>query len=122
MSFLHPQLLWLLLAPAALVGLSVSSVFGASRAPAAYPKIPHARLGPASFVIGRSSFASPRPVVAALALALLITALARPQGGEIATPSVVRARDVLVAVDVSRSMLADDVAPSRLERDRKSVV
>jgi Ca-activated chloride channel family protein len=118
MSFLHPQLLWLLLVPAALVGLSVSSIFIKNRLAPAYPKIPHARLGPSSFVIGHSSFTGPRPVAASLALALLITALARPQGGEIPTPSVIRARDVLVAVDVSRSMLADDVTPSRLERAR----
>lgn len=114
MSFLYPQLLWLLLAPATLLLLALRP---ARSAVAAYPKIPHARLGPSSFALGRPSF-SPRPIAASLALALLIAALARPQGGEIATPAVVRARDVLVAVDVSRSMLADDVAPSRLERAR----
>jgi Ca-activated chloride channel family protein len=95
----------------------VSSVFRKNATTPAYPKIPHARLRHSSFVIGHSSF-SPRPVAASLALALLVAALARPQGDEISTPAVVRARDVLVAVDVSRSMLADDVAPSRLERAR----
>jgi Ca-activated chloride channel family protein len=114
MSFLHPQLLWLLLAPALLLVLALRP---ARSTPAAYPKIPHARLRHSSFVLSHWSF-SPRPIFAAFALALLVTALARPQGGEIATPAVVRARDVLVAVDVSRSMLAADVAPSRLERAR----
>ena len=116
MSFLHPTLLWLLLLPAA----GLLFLLRAARAEApAFPKIPSASFLPrhSSLVIGHSSF-SPRPVAALLALALLITALARPQGGEIAEPRFTEARDVLVAVDVSRSMLADDVAPDRLSRAR----
>ncbi len=115
MSFLHPQLLWLLLVPAALLVLALRP---ARSTPAAYPKIPHARLGPSGFRFQASALSPPLPVAASLALALLVAALARPQGGEITTPSVVRARDVLVAMDVSRSMLAEDVTPSRLERAR----
>jgi Ca-activated chloride channel family protein len=113
MSFLYPQLLWLLLAPAALI---VGAFPPRRRAAAlAHPKIQRARLG-ASGAVRRGPASPARPLTAALALACLVVALARPQGRTISTPSVTEARDVLVAVDVSRSMLADDVAPNRLAR------
>ena len=48
--------------------------------------------------------------------ALLALALARPQMGFIQREVKQRGRDVIVAIDTSRSMLATDVAPSRLSR------
>ena len=45
-----------------------------------------------------------------------LLALARPQWGEIAEPRYDVSREVMLALDLSRSMLADDVAPSRLAR------
>lgn len=55
---------------------------------------------------------------AALALALLLTlaALARPQWGEIPEQTVSRSREVMIALDLSQSMMADDVSPTRLAR------
>ena len=114
MSFLHPQLLWLLLVPAALL---LSSLRSRRTIAAAYPKIPHATFRQSSLVTG-STFLPPRPAAALLALACLVLALARPQGATLSTPVITESRDVLVAVDVSRSMLADDIAPSRLARAR----
>ncbi len=117
MTFAQPHLLWLLAIPAALL---LTTAFARARVSAnPHPKIPRARIrsGQWSAVIGRWS-ASPRPLAACLALACLILALARPQGAAISTPTFVQARDVLVAVDVSRSMLADDVPPTRLARAR----
>ncbi len=53
---------------------------------------------------------------------LLAVALARPQfGTRIETVRSV-GQDIVVAVDLSRSMLAEDVAPSRLERARLAVL
>jgi Ca-activated chloride channel family protein len=51
-----------------------------------------------------------------LALACLIVALARPQYGFTWEESKRKGRDVLIAIDCSRSMLATDLAPSRLGR------
>ncbi len=58
-------------------------------------------------------------VVAGLALTLL--AAARPQWGTATERLVERSRNVVVAVDVSRSMLAEDVRPNRLERVKADV-
>jgi Ca-activated chloride channel homolog len=49
-----------------------------------------------------------------LSLLLLVVALARPQWGTTAGRSEVAGIDVIIAVDVSLSMLAEDVVPSRL--------
>ena len=50
------------------------------------------------------------------AVAGLILALARPQWGASEVTVTQRGRDVVVALDISNSMLAEDVTPSRLER------
>ena len=51
-----------------------------------------------------------------LALALLIAALAGPRLGYDTIEVPHRGRDVVIAMDVSRSMLAPDIVPSRLDR------
>tara|TARA_B100001027_G_scaffold111191_1_gene76682 strand:- start:4198 stop:6588 length:2391 start_codon:yes stop_codon:yes gene_type:complete len=56
------------------------------------------------------------------ALALMLLGIARPQWGVEQRTSNPRGIDVLVAVDVSKSMLARDVKPNRLERVKLGVV
>jgi len=51
-----------------------------------------------------------------LASAFFAVALARPQWGAIQETVAFRGRDILLAIDTSRSMLAADVSPSRLGR------
>ena len=51
--------------------------------------------------------------------ALAIIALARPLGTETNDRLVRRGNDVVFVIDVSRSMLATDVAPSRLDRAKQ---
>lgn len=51
-----------------------------------------------------------------LGLALFAVALARPQWGQIEEPVFDQSREILIAIDLSRSMLAPDVKPSRLAR------
>ncbi|MEJ2112155.1 MAG: VWA domain-containing protein [Flavobacteriaceae bacterium] len=51
-----------------------------------------------------------------LALALLITALARPRTVDVSTKTkTTKGIDIVMAIDVSASMLAKDLAPNRLE-------
>lgn len=62
-----------------------------------------------------------RTVVSLLALGLLALAAARPQYGKI-EQSIRRAGvDVLLAIDVSPSMLAEDLDPNRLDRARQAL-
>jgi Ca-activated chloride channel family protein len=49
-------------------------------------------------------------------VALLIIALARPQHGFDLQKVEQRGLDIVVAIDTSKSMLAEDIAPNRLER------
>src|SRR5690606_28662027 len=51
-----------------------------------------------------------------LGLLFAIVALARPQWGRIEEPVFDQSREILIAVDLSRSMLAQDIKPSRLDR------
>jgi Ca-activated chloride channel family protein len=57
-----------------------------------------------------------RMVLIVTVVALLIFALARPQWGFIQEEARQRGLDIIVAVDTSNSMLAQDVAPNRLTR------
>ncbi len=56
-----------------------------------------------------------KAVARSLALALAIVALARPQSGKGLSEIKVRGVELMVAIDVSTSMLAEDVKPSRLQ-------
>lgn len=55
-----------------------------------------------------------------LALALLIMAMARPQSVDVSTKTkTTRGIDIVMAIDVSASMLAKDLSPNRLEALKK---
>ena len=58
-------------------------------------------------------------ILAGLFLALF--AASRPQWGRSQEKIVTRSRNVVIAIDVSRSMLAEDVRPNRLERAKADV-
>lgn len=55
-------------------------------------------------------------VLQSLAILCLLLALARPQLGFEETENEIEARNLLLAIDTSRSMLSDDLAPNRLDR------
>jgi len=57
-----------------------------------------------------------KTVLILLTFACIVTALARPQMGFIQREIKQRGRDIIIAVDTSRSMLATDVTPTRLAR------
>lgn len=62
-----------------------------------------------------------RAVFIILAVTLMVIALAGPQWGASREKIERRGVDVVVAIDTSLSMLAEDVAPSRLKKARQSV-
>lgn len=57
----------------------------------------------------------------AVGLFLLATACAGPQWGQEEEPALASGRDVVVVLDLSRSMLAEDVLPNRLGRAKEAL-
>ena len=118
MTFAWPHLLVLLVVPAALAAWEAVRRRGAGAA--AHPKILRAEAGHNSLKLaGPGSAGEGRGAARwwfAAGLALAVAALARPQWGRIDEPVFNQSREILLAVDLSRSMLTPDVKPSRLER------
>ncbi len=56
------------------------------------------------------------------AAALMALAVARPQWGELPAEETIRTRDLVVALDVSDSMLCADLRPSRLGRSIETLI
>jgi Ca-activated chloride channel family protein len=77
------------------------------------------RLGPGAARLATETSpiaAIARPVLLLLGVALLCLAVARPMEAGKSQPSKARGIDVVLALDLSKSMLAQDVRPSRIER------
>ncbi len=71
--------------------------------------------------VPRTRFGGVQTTAILLGLFLALFAAARPQWGKSLERRLTRTRNVVVAVDVSRSMLAEDVRPNRLERAKADV-
>lgn len=56
-----------------------------------------------------------------LAMALIVVALARPRYGKGKTTVTTRGVELVVALDISNSMLADDIYPNRLEKAKRLI-
>jgi Ca-activated chloride channel family protein len=110
-EFLNKEFFWLLLAlPIAILWyvfkynkqtaeLKISSIKGFKSSSAIWTKLRHVLF-----------------VLRLIALALLITALARPRTVDVSTKTrTTRGIDIVMAIDVSASMLAKDLRPNRLE-------
>ena len=120
MQFAHS--IWLLAGVAACGILAVSFYFFQKKSTAALQEFASGRLlekltlgvSPKKRMIKR--------VILVLAVASIFVALARPQMGfqwkEIKRKGI----DILVAVDTSKSMLAEDVRPNRLERSKFGIM
>ena len=105
--FANPALLGLL----ALVGLFLYVEFRLARrrrAAVTYPALAAVRRAAGA---GTSWKRYVRPVLRGLALALLVVAIARPQAGSGSESILTEGIDVVVAIDVSGSMKAEDFKP-----------
>jgi Ca-activated chloride channel family protein len=114
MNFANPHMLWLLLVvPPALLAF----FWWAGRArQRLLTQFIQARLLP-SLTVGISATRQKLRVgCLVLAVVCLILALARPQWGFDWEEMKQRGLDIIVAIDTSKSMLAEDIAPNRLAR------
>lgn len=68
-----------------------------------------------------SSLKRGKLVVMLLALSFLILALARPQWGTRVQTVKRKGLDILMAIDTSKSMLAEDIKPNRLDRAKYEI-
>ena len=62
-----------------------------------------------------------KTVLLVCAVALLVTALARPQFGSRVETARREGQDILIALDLSLSMVAEDMAPNRLEKAKFAI-
>ncbi len=118
MSFHSLYLLWLLVPLVLLFSWELAR--HTTRAVARWPKIARAWAGAFDVSLGaKHTTAETRPRLWLwFGLAFCIVALARPQWGVIEEQVFDQSREVLLAVDLSKSMLAQDVKPSRLDRSK----
>lgn len=115
MSWGREEWLWALALPVALLVWNLAR----SRAVNAAASLPKARFARAGFSHVRESRIRSRRsarVCLSLALALLFVAAARPRWGSEKQTTFERSREVIIAMDLSKSMLAEDIKPNRLER------
>ena len=118
MTFHSPHLLWLLVPLVLLFSWELAR--HRTQAAALWPKIARAWAGAFSVSLGaRHTTADNRPRIWLwFGLACCLVALARPQWGVVEEQVFDQSREVVIAVDLSRSMLAQDVKPSRLDRSK----
>ena len=116
MSFANPRMLWLLVFALPLLAWFLS--WSWRRKQHLIGQFVQSRLL-AQLTVGVSSnFQKTRLVLAGVAVAALIFALARPQSGFIWDEIDQEGLDIIIAVDTSRSMLANDISPDRLSRTK----
>lgn len=116
--FAHPEMFWLLATIILVVGAWIVSAFSRRRR--------LARFGEKATIAPLMADASPRrgtlkTIFLVIAIALIVCALARPQVGSKLREVTVSGAEIMLAVDVSNSMLAQDFSPSRLERTKYAI-
>ena len=118
MRFAEPGMLWLLLAAPA---LALFIVLAARRRAALLRRFAEPALLPRLGAHGAAARRWSRALLAVAAVALLALALARPQWGSRLEMVQRKGLDIVIAVDVSQSMLAEDIRPSRLARSKQEI-
>ena len=120
MNFANPHILWFLLVlPPALLAFLWWSARRRQKLLAAFIQ---ARLLPELTVGISPARETIRAALLTTALALSIFALARPQWGFTWEESKQKGLDIIVAIDTSKSMLAEDIAPNRLARAKLAAI
>lgn len=127
MTFHFPHVLWALFVPAIFWILEFRRGRSAAAQELAHPKIMRAQAGTRNLELvaapersGKLDTKHGRKIRWRfwLALACAVVAFARPQWGRVDEPVFDQAREIIIALDLSRSMLTPDIKPSRLDRGK----
>jgi Ca-activated chloride channel family protein len=110
-SWGEPAWLWGLLGLPLLAGLQLWIAWSRRRR---LHRLAHPATAERLLTVSGSTRRLARGILLWLAVALTLVALARPRWGTSLEPIHTRGIDVVLAVDVSRSMLTEDVRPNRL--------
>ncbi len=114
--------LWLYILPAVIAGLVLFFLWSERRTHARLEAFASSKLAAsltANFSLTRQRIKMGLIITAS---ALLCLALAQPRHGVVLEESEARGIDLMIALDTSRSMLAEDVRPNRLERAKLAVL
>ncbi|MFQ5590006.1 MAG: VWA domain-containing protein [Phycisphaerae bacterium] len=111
--------LWWIVGAVPLAGLVY--LYGVSCRRRAFEKFASGRLAPLLAVRVSPTRQAIRAALCILAIAMLSAALLGPRWGVYVERQKVHGVDIVVAVDLSRSMLAADVEPNRLERAKREI-
>ena len=116
--FANPQYLWLLLAVPALAALYALAARSRRKRLARFgnPAILEELMPEVS--TGRTAF---KFILFCTAVALLVLAAARPQFGSKLREEKAQGIEMMLTIDVSNSMLAEDFQPNRLERTKYAI-
>lgn len=118
MIFEHPKLLYLLLALPALLGLWIWERINYRKKLAQFAdKNMFGRLLPD----GSTRRPATKMALVLISLGLLIVAVANPQVGSKMVKGQKLGSDVAICLDISNSMMAEDIQPNRLDRSKRVV-
>ena len=116
MDFVHTKILYLI--PAAAVFILTAFFYSRGKRKKLLFTILGSRSEEPGAVMLSHSMRRNRMILLFLIMTLLIFSWARPYWSQRLTPEMPRGRDIIVLFDVSKSMLSDDVAPSRIEHGK----
>ena len=113
MRFANPEYLYLLLLLPVIIGLFIYSNYRRRKNIDSYgdPQLLKKLIPSTATLRNRIGF-----WFTFFAFALMVVVLARPQFGSKKETVTTRGIEVVVALDISNSMLADDISPNRLEK------
>jgi Ca-activated chloride channel homolog len=113
-NFAHPKVIWLSVILLPLLGLFLWATWRKRQA-LIRQFVQHKLLAQQTLGVSAGRQKARRALLF-LAVALLLLSIAGPQWGFTWEEATQRGRDIIVAIDTSRSMLAEDIQPNRLAR------
>ena len=118
MRFANPHIFWLFIVVIALIAIFVYGVYIQRRKLSRFgnPQLLRELMPNVSYIRPQVKF-----YLLIVALVLLIFALARPQIGSKLEKKKTTGIEVMIVLDVSNSMLAEDYSPNRLERAKLAI-